>query len=233
VFTLGDNVYPDGTYQQFVDFYAPSWGRHLARTRPVVGNHEYNSGGDGYYRYFGAAAGDPDKGYYSYDAGAWHVVVLNSNCGFVSCSAGSAQLSWLRADLAAHPSTCTVAMWHHPRFGSSTSHTHDDVAGAFWDALYDAHADLVLNGHDHVYERFAPKAPTGAVEPGRGLREFIVGTGGIGGGGFGTPQPGSEVRNGGTRGVLKLTLHPTSYDFEFVPTAGASFSDSGSGTCVT
>ena len=150
----------------FNAYYAPTWGRHKSRTIPVIGNHEYQTGNPaGYYAYFGAAAGDPTKGYYSQNLGAWHVIVLNSNCTIISCAAGSAQEQWLRADLAANPSLCTVAMWHHPRFSSGATHGNNPIVAAFWNALYDFNADLVLNGHDHDYERFARQNPARCRRP--------------------------------------------------------------------
>jgi PKD repeat protein len=228
VFTLGDNAYPDGTSRQYVECYAESWGRHRSRTRPAPGNHEYNTpSAAGYFAYFGAAAGEPDQGYYSYDAGTWHVIVLNSG---IARQVGSPQERWLRADLAAHANACTLAYWHHPRF-SSSDHGNDASLGAFWDALYAAGADVVLAGHDHVYERFAPQTPTGKADPQRGIRAFVVGTGGKKAYGFGRAQPNSEVRNSGTPGVLKLTLTSGAYAWEFVPADGYAFRDSGSAQC--
>jgi len=234
VFTTGDNVYEVGSSTEFANCYSPTWGRHKGRTRPVVGNHEYGTAGAaGYYGYFGAAAGDPAKGYYSYDLGAWHIIVLNSNCGSVGgCAAGSAQEKWLRADLAAHPNVCTAAMWHHPRFNSGAQHGSSTSSQAFWQALYDYGADVVLAGHEHTYERFAPQNAAGNADALRGIREFVVGTGGKSHYGFGTPLPNSEVRNGDTYGVLKLTLNATSYAWQFVPVAGQTFTDSGSASCV-
>src|SRR5581483_6223433 len=212
--------------------YAPTWGRFKARTRPAVGNHEYvTPGAAGYFAYFGAAAGDPATGYYSYDLGAWHVIVLNGNCGEVGgCGAGSAQQQWLAADLAAHPVVCTLAYWHQPRF-SSGPHASDGAYRPFWQTLYDAGADVVLNGHDHIYERFLPQTPGGLLDTARGLRQFTVGTGGASQYGIAFPLATSEVRNGQVYGVLKLTLHPRGYDWEFVPVAGESFTDSGSDHC--
>ena len=234
VFTLGDNAYTNGTASEFTNCYAPSWGRHLARTRPSPGNHEYNTlNATGYYGYFGNAAGDPTKGYYSYDVGAWHIIVLNSNssCTTISCAAGSAQDTWLRSDLAAHSNVCTLAYWHHPRFNSGASHGNNTDVANFWDALYQYGADVILNGHEHVYERFAPQTPAAVADPAAGIRQFTVGTGGASHYTFGTIQPNSEVRNGTAYGVLKLTLHATSYDWQFVPVAGATFTDSGTGNC--
>jgi hypothetical protein len=234
VFTTGDNVYETGTATEFANCYNPSWGRHKARTRPSVGNHEYGTAGaTGYFGYFGSAAGEQGKGYYSYDLGAWHIVVLNSNCAQVGgCQAGSVQEQWLRADLAAHPAACTLAYWHHPRF-SSGQHGNNSAMQPFWQALYDFGADVVLNGHDHTYERFAPQTPSGASDPQRGIRQFVVGTGGRSHYGFPNSPPNSEVRNGNTFGVLKLTLSSNTYNWQFVPVAGGTFTDSGTGTCVT
>ena len=144
---------------------------------------------------------------------------------------GSAQEQWLRADLAAHPAACTLAYWHHPRFSSGASTATTPAWQPFWNALYDAGADVVLNGHDHDYERFAPQDPSGVADPARGIREFVVGTGGAEPLRFGTTQPNSEVRNATRYGVLKLTLHAAGYDWQFVPVAGQTFTDAGSGTC--
>jgi len=232
VATLGDNVYENATAADFANCYEPTWGRHKARTHPSAGNHEYNTAGaTGYFNYFGAAAGDPSKGYYSYDLGAWHVLVVNSNCSKVGgCGAGSAQEQWVRADLAAHPSRCTLAYWHHPRFTSGPTGS-DAQMQPIWQALYDFEADLVLSGHSHVYERFAPQTPTGTADPVRGIREFVVGTGGAGLHNIGGPAPNSEVRRDDTYGVLRLTLEPTAYSWEFLPQAGKTFTDSGSDAC--
>jgi hypothetical protein len=232
VATLGDNVYDNGTASEFANCYDPTWGRHKSRTKPAAGNHDYNTpGATGYYGYFGAAAGDPAKGYYSYDLGAWHVVVINSNCGAVSCAAGSPQETWLRADLAASTATCTLAYWHHPRWSSGTTHGSQSMMGPIYLALYDNNADVVLAGHEHNYERFAPLNPSGAVDSARGIREFVVGTGGRSHYPFGSPITGSEVRNNDTYGVLQLTLAATSYSWQFLPEAGKTFADSGTGNC--
>ena len=230
VATLGDNAYPDGATSDYKNCYNPSWGLYKAKTLPAVGNHEYaTAGASGYFGYFGAAAGDPTKGYYSYELGSWHVVVLNSNCAEVGgCSSTSPQAQWLRADLAAHPSACTLAYWHAPRFTSTYPSTS---TGAFWQALYQAKAEVVLNGHMHNYERFAEQSPGGLAKPGVGIREFVVGTGGEATHPFNTIAANSEVRNGSTFGVLKLTLHAGSYDWKFLPVAGRSFTDSGTTKC--
>lgn len=231
VLPLGDEQYDSGALADFRTSYDPSWGRLNDRVRPTPGNHEYvTPGAAGYYSYFGAAAGDPAKGYYSYDIGSWHLVALNSNCSKVGgCGAGSPQESWLRADLAAHPAACTLAYWHHPRF-SSAQPAPENATAALWRALYAARAEIVLNGHAHVYERFAPQTPAGAASASRGIREFVVGTGGEDLHSFTTVAPHSEVRSR-TFGVLRLTLRQGGYGWQFVPEAGASFTDSGSGSC--
>jgi hypothetical protein len=211
--------------ERHTDCYAPSWGRHKARTKPSVGNHEYQTpGAAGYFDYFGAAAGDRTKGYYSYGLGEWHIVVLNSNCSIVSCGAGSAQEQWLRADLAANPAACTLAYFHHPRFNSGASHGNTPAVQPLWQALYDA-------GNEHLYERFGPQTPGGVADAARGIRQFTVGTGGRGLYNWGTIKPNSEVRNNTTFGVLALTLGSGSYDWRFVPVQGATFTDAGTGAC--
>jgi hypothetical protein len=231
VFTVGDNAYESGTSTEFSDCYGPTWGRQKARTRPAIGNHEYGTpGATGYFGYFGSAAGNPAEGYYAYDIGTWRAYVLNSNCTIVSCAAGSTQEQWLRADLAANPRGCVVAFWHHPRF-SSGPHGSDATVQPFWQALYDANADLVVVGHDHDYERFAPQTPTGVLDPARGVVEFVVGTGGRSHYAFATTQPNRLAGNETTWGVLRLDLSAGGYAFSFVHVAGATFTDSGSGTC--
>ena len=238
--TLGDNAYRGGSKREFASCYGPTWGAEKDRTRPAPGNHEYGTrGARGYFGYFGAAAGAPQAGYYSYDLGAWHIVVLNSNCDEVGgCQADSPQGRWLRADLAAHPTTCTLAYWHHPLFSSGQEHGGDSAVRPFWVLLYEAGADVVLSGHEHNYERFALQDSRGASNPQRGIRQFVVGTGGAGHYAFGTPQPTSEVRNADTYGVLKLTLRPQGYEWTFVPAdahskeaGGSTFTDSGSAAC--
>ena len=228
VYTTGDNAYPDGTDADFANCYHDSWGRHRDRTRPTPGNHDYHTTGAApYYRYFGENAGPAGRGYYSFDLGEWHIIALNSN---VSMSATSAQVTWLKADLAANTKRCTLAYWHHPRF-SSGDHGNATSTQPLWDALYAADADVILAGHDHNYERFAPQTPTGAADAVRGIREFVVGTGGRSFYNFGTIKANSEVRNNNTWGVLKLTLHADRYDWEFVPVAGKTFTDTGTGMC--
>ena len=229
VATLGDNAYPDGTATEFANCYDPTWGRHKVRTRPSPGNHDYHTtGAADYYSYFGDNAGPSGRGYYSYDLGDWHILSLNSN---VSMSAGSAQEQWLRGDLATNTKVCTLAYWHHPRFSSGTTHGNFSAAQPIWQALYEFNADVVLSGHEHNYERFAPQTPTGAGDAVRGIREFVVGTGGGSRYTGHSAVPNSEVFNGATFGVLELTLGATSYRWQFVPVAGQSFTDSGSGSC--
>ena len=226
--TVGDNAYPEATADALRRCYGTTWGPLKDRTHPVAGNHDYDVSKAGpYYDYFGAAAGDPGRGWYSYDVGAWHVVALNSNCDNVDCDQES---RWLETDLQAHPTPCILAYWHHPRFTSGTS-GGDGSVGAFWKVLYSHGASVVLNGHDHDYERFAPQDPSGRRDPDRGIREFVVGTGGASLGSLGSAAPNSEVRNNQAYGVLQMTLRPDGYDWRFVPVAGDNFSDSGSGAC--
>ncbi len=233
VAVLGDTAYENGSPTDFQNCYEPSWGQVKDRTQPAVGNHEYHTpSASGYFSYFGPAAGDPAKGYYSYDLGSWHVIVLNSNCSAVGgCQAGSPQEEWLQADLAAHPTLCALAYWHHPRFSSGV-HGNDVGVQDLWEALYAAGAELVLNGHDHNYERFAPQDPSGSLDTASGIREFVVGTGGrslrpLGG----DPIANSQVQFVDTYGVLILTLNTTGYDWQFIPVSGSARTDSGTGEC--
>lgn len=229
VFTAGDLAYENGSAADFSNCYAPSWGRHKSRTRPSPGNHEYfTMGAAGYYDYFGAAAGDPTKGYYSYELGAWHIIVLNSN---VRVDAGSPQEQWLRRDLANSSVRCTLAYWHHPRFSSGADHGASPALQPLWQALYDYGADVVMSGHDHIYERFAPQTPAGALDMAKGIRQFVVGTGGASRDQIGLITANSEVRSSGAWGVLKLTLLPDRYEWRFVPVQGESFTDAGSASC--
>jgi len=241
VLPLGDNQYYCGGYNGFLQSYDLSWGGFRAITHPSVGNHEYltsggtdcnagNAGANGYFTYFGAAAGQRGQGYYSYDIGTWHLIALNSNCGNAGgCSATSAQGRWLANDLATHHNSCTLAYWHIPLYSSGGRANGN--SRPFWQLLYDNDADLILSAHDHTYERFAPQTPSGSVDNVRGIREFIVGTGGANHTSFVNTAANSEVRNSGTFGVLKVTLHPTSYDWEFVPEAGQPFTDAGTSAC--
>ena len=232
VITLGDNAYESGTIDEFNKCYDVTWGRQKERTYPSVGNHEYKTpAAEGYFSYFGAAAGDPQVGYYSYDLGEWHIVVLNANCSEIGgCGEGSPQLQWLQSDLASHPALCTLAYWHQPRF-SSGAHGSETELVPIWQTLYNAHVELVLNGHDHDYERFAAQDPMGTADSINGLREIVVGTGGKDLRSIDNTISNSEVHNDNTWGVLTVTLHPTGYDWRFIPVAGRSFTDTGSDTC--
>ena len=232
VLPLGDNQYEDGAANKYDASYAPSWGRLRAITRPVPGNHEYvTPGAAPYYSYFGTAAGDPAKGYYSYDLGGWHLIALNSNCASVGgCGAGSPQEQWLAADLAAHPGVCTLAYWHHPRF-SSGPHGNDATSAAFWQDLYAAGADVILNGHDHVYERFAPQTPAAVADPVQGIRQFTVGTGGKNLTSIQVVKANSEVRNANAFGVLEMTLYPIGYSWRFLSASGGTVLDQGAALC--
>jgi hypothetical protein len=223
VITFGDNTQLNGTAQEFADCYNPTWGVYKYKTHPSPGNHDYNTANaQPYYDYFGV----PE--YYSYDTGFWHLISLNSE---IDISSNSVQVQWLRADLEAHRNICILAYWHRPRFSSSTVHPNDPSLDALWDVLYEYNVDVVLNGHNHLYERFAPQNPQAVADP-QGIREFTVGTGG---GGtlyaYGNPIANSEVINNQTYGVIKLTLHQYSYDWEFIPIAGQTFTDSGSSVC--
>ena len=236
VFALGDNAVPGGTLANYQNCYGASWGRHLARTYPVPGHQDYMSSAtaDGYFGYFGAAAGDPTTGYYSVDLGAWHIVLLNSNSAFVATAAGSPQEQWLKADLAATTQPCLLALWHRPRFYSNTDTVFYPTTAVkpFWDDLYAAGADLIINAHSRDYERFAPQTPDGAADAANGIREIIVGTGGEG---LDEPNTNrianSEVNISQVYGVLQLTLSEGSYTWRFVPVAGQTATDSGSATC--
>lgn len=230
VFAAGDIAYPDGTKAQLRDCYGPTWGRWRLRTSPVPGNHDYHRAGAApYFDYFGSRAGTPGKGWYAENLGTWRVYYLNANCTKVGCGAGSAQTAWLRADLAANPRACVAAVWHQPLF-SSGYHGNDPSVRPLWDVLEDAGAELVLNGHDHDYERFAPQTGAGKADP-DGIREFVVGTAGGPPRTFATIRANSQVRNTGTHGVLKLTLRAGGYDWHFVPVAGQTFTDAGSEAC--
>ena len=232
VFTAGDNVYERGRLQEFVRCFAPSWGRHKARMRPSPGNHDYlTKDGQGYFTYFGAAAGEPSKGYYSYDLGAWRVIVLNSNCTDVGgCHTGSPQEQWLRAELKDHSEFCTLAYWHHPRF-SSGPHGNAPAVGPFWDALHEADVELIVNGHDHLYERFAPQAPDGSLDSDRGIRQFTVGTGGRSLYSVKRLKRNSVFRSATTFGVLKLTLRASGYFWQFVAAPSGKVLDKGESSC--
>lgn len=232
VFTAGDNAYPDGSARDYTECYDPAWGAHRARTRPAPGNHEYDTGSaKDYLRYFGAAAAPAGETWYSFTAGAWLVIVLDSSCDEVGgCDAGSPQGQWLAGQLATTDRRCTLAIWHHPLFSSGMHGNQDDVR-PFWDALHAAGAELVVNGHDHNYERFAPQDPDGSPDPERGIRQFVVGTGGSNLRPLEVTVANSEVRDASSHGLVRLTLREGGYDWEFVPVEGATFTDAGSGTC--
>jgi hypothetical protein len=232
VAALGDNAYPNGSVEEYA-CYDASWGRFKSRTRPAVGGRDYATpGASGYYGYFGAAAGDPSKGYYSYDLGAWHVVALNSNCGEIGgCGPGSAQEQWLRADLTAHPAACAVAYLHHPAFSSGNTHGGTPSIRPLVRALQDHGVELLLSGHEHDYERFAPQTVEGVANA-AGVRQFVVGTGGASLRQFArVPEPNSEARIAGVYGVLSLRLRAESYHWRFVPQPGSSASDGGAAAC--
>ncbi|MBN2116662.1 MAG: DNRLRE domain-containing protein [Anaerolineales bacterium] len=223
VFTTGDNVYSSGTAEQFAECYDPTWGRHKDRTRPIPGNHDYRtSGAAGYFQYFNTV-----PSYYAYDLGSWRIYALNSE---IDVAEGSPQVTWLQSDLSANPRQCILAYWHQPRWSSGEHHGSDTKYQTLWQIFYEAGAELVLNGHEHSYERFAPMNAAGGADP-LGMREFVIGTGGKNLYGFDTILPASEVRDNTSYGVLKLTLRPTGYDWEFVPAAGSTFTDRGSAEC--
>jgi len=235
VMPLGDNAYLNGSAADYADCYGPTWGRHKDRTRPVAGNHDYNTpDAAGYFGYFGAAAGDPAKGYYAFSIGSWRVLVLNTGTERTSfIAAGSAQEIWLRSELAAATQQCVLAVFHHPRFTMIRDRNPiRPEVGALWAALFEHGADLVINGHDHAYMRFAPQRPDGTADPALGLRQLTVGTGGGEGlYAFGDAVPHIEASNNDTFGVLKLTLRAGGYDWRFIPVAGRTYTDSGSGNC--
>lgn len=229
VFTAGDNVYPSGTAEQFRRCYEPSWGRHRARTYPIAGNHDYRTNnGAPYYAYFGARAGEPGRGYYSFMLGDWLVLMLNSN---IEIGPGSEQLTWMREQLASHPGACEIVMSHHPRF-SSGPHGRASRMSAAWRLMYEQGVEFTIGGHDHLYERFAPMDADGRLDSTRGVRQFVVGTGG-----FKpyaprrTPLPNSQVRSSGTNGLIKLSLGDGVYQWQFVPVAGKRFTDWGQESC--
>lgn len=232
VFTLGDNVYPRGKAKEWANCYEPTWGRHKFRTRPSIGNHDYATRqGKAYFDYFGDAAGDRDKGYYSYDLGDWHIIALNTNCDRIGgCGVSSRMYEWLAEDLKKNSARCTLAYGHHPMFSSGKHGDEDDIRPLF-ELLYNSNADLLLGGHDHNYERFAPQDPQGRRDDERGIRQFVVGTGGREHRRVGRPSANSEVIDSTSYGVLKLTLREGEYDWQFVPIEGDSFTDAGIGKC--
>ncbi len=234
VFAVGDMPHNGGTDADYAMCFQPAWGAFRSRMIPVPGNHDYYSmDAGGYYNYFGAAAGDPTKGYYSLNLGTWHIVVLNSECGHISggCGAGSPQDQWLQSDLTANKQTCIMALWHEPYYTSSSVVAPATATQQLWADLYNAHAALIVNGHAHSYERFAPQDPNGNAAT-NGIVEIVAGTGGTQLFGFNSSLAANEVvRNNTAFGVLKLTLHSTSYDWQFIPISGQTFTDSGTQTC--
>ena len=234
VVTLGDNAYERGTEAEFEECYDPTWGRYKDRTAPVPGNHEYYTPrAQGYFSYFGEAAGEPDKGYYSYELGRWHIVALNSNCEAIGgCSAEDPQGRWLKADLANNGGkACTLAYFHHPLFSSGKYRPGVPMVKPLWEALYAGHADVVLSAHDHNYQRFTPQDPEGRADSERGIRQFVVGTGGKSHYAIQNPIENVAAYNDDTYGILKLTLRSDSYDWKFIPVVGKDFTDSGRGSC--
>ena len=231
VFTAGDNAYENGSPDQFRDCYDPTWGAFKDRTRPAAGNHDWETKDlAGYLGYFGEAAAPEGVSWYSYDLGTWHVVVLDSDCAAVGgCEATSPQGRWLAADLAASDATCTLAIWHHPRFSSGFHGNIAEVA-PFWEALYAAGADVVINGHDHDYERFAPQTPDAKIDQAHGIREFVVGTGGAALRPFAVGAANSQLRLATSHGIIRFDLRKDSYDWTFMPTTG-SVTDSGRAPC--
>jgi hypothetical protein len=232
VFTLGDNAYEDGKLSEFQECYEPTWGQFKDRTRPAPGNHDYNTAGaEGYFRYFGDRAGPEGRGYYAYDLGAWRIYSLNSQCGEIGgCGAESPQLQWLQEDLTANPSRCAFAYWHHPRY-SSGEHGNNASMDEIWDALFDAGVEIVLAGHDHSYERFAPMNKAGDLALDTGITSFVVGTGGREFYEFEGILPTSRARVTGVAGVLELTLAPGSWSARFVPVPGDGFTDHAQDVC--
>jgi hypothetical protein len=233
VFTLGDNVYPGGSRKQFRECYEPTWGKYKKRTRPSLGDQDYKtSGAKPYFDYFGRRAGKPTRGYYSYERGSWHIVALNSNCMEVGgCDYKSTQGRWLRRDLAKHPARCTLAYFHHPLYASGNTYDSPKVK-PFWHILYNHHIEVILNGNTHRYERFARIRPSGKRSSARGIRQFIVGTGGAPGGTQkGPDEPRVQAKKVDAPGVLKLELGSGFYRWKFVPVAGRHYTDSGRARC--
>lgn len=237
VFAAGDLAYEHGTAQEFRDCYDTTWGKFKDRTHPSPGNHEFGSKeGSAYFDYWGDRAGPRGRGYYSFDLGVWHIISLNTNCPQLQggCAVGSEEEVWLRQDLAAHPNSCIIAFGHHALYSSGVfkNHALHPELRPLWQALYNAHADLILNGHEHSYERFAPQDPNGNADPKNGIREIVVGTGGRSHDPLGFPIANSEKRNAENFGVIKLTLWPGRYSWEFIPVDAVNgFRDSGVGVC--
>lgn len=232
VLTLGDNQYDNGTHEEFLNTYDKSWGVFKNITYPSLGNHDYyTKGAAGYFAYFGKRAGDEQKGYYSFDLGSWHIIALNSNCASIDgCGMNSLQTRWLMTDLEKNQNNCILAYWHHPLF-SSGPHGDNVFVKPFWQILYRGGADIVLNGHDHIYERFTPQDPDGLKDAKKGIREFIAGTGGRSLYTIKNRKLNSEIIETQTYGILKLILKKDMYEWKFIPETGKSFQDSGRSAC--
>ena len=229
VLALGDLVYYEDTAEGYRGCYDATWGRHRERTRPVPGNHDYRADGAAYFAYWGARAGAAGRGYYSFELGAWHLIALNSN---IDLGADSDQGRWLRADLAASRARCILAFWHHPLFTSGKHHDKEPKAAPLYRMLYEAGASVVLNGHGHNYERFAPQDAEGRLDPKGGIRSFVVGTGGVPLRGIVRRKQNSEAFYAENWGVLELTLHDESYAWRFIPVEGETFPDAGTASCI-
>lgn len=231
IFTAGDNSNDEGYAEEYKNCFAPSWGRFFSRIHPVPGNHDYRvKEGKPYYDYFGNKAGKKGEGYYSYDVGPWHIIALNSNCDYVGCGPDSEQYKWLKRDLKNNPSRCTMAIWHHPRV-SSAPEGKDKSVKPFWDLLYEYGADVIVNGHSHIYERYAPQNPDLKIDYESGLVQFIVGTGGAFFEDLKTIQANSQAKITQTHGILVFELYEDRYDWGFLPVDGVSFFDSGTMYC--
>lgn len=231
IFTAGDNAQVMGLMQEYMDCFSPTWGRFWDRIHPSPGNHDwFTESGRDYFTYFGEAAGEAGNGYYSYDLGEWHIVSLNSNCDAAGCEEGSAQVEWLRADLQQNQARCTLLYWHHPLWSSGTVPI-SPAGQAFWRIASEYGAEIVVNGHDHYYERFAPLDQDGNVNFETGIRPFIVGTGGAWLFELDEPLAITEARDNTSFGVIKFLLYPDRYEWEYVAADGSPFTDSGTGTC--
>ncbi|HZW11709.1 MAG TPA: metallophosphoesterase [Noviherbaspirillum sp.] len=228
VLTLGDHTYPVGLLSEFTNCYDPTWGQFKARTYPTPGNHEYYTPhAVGYFSYFGDAAGPGRSGHYSFNLGKWHIVSLNS---YLKPEQHAAQLEWLKSDLARNQTRCTLAFWHHPRY-SSGGHGNNPQIDDAWQVLYAAGAELLLSSHDHNYERFAPQDGSGRLDEKRGIRQFVVGTGGASLTPLRFKKANSEVSDNSSYGVLKLVLKDIGYEWEFLPVEKDGFRDSGAALC--
>lgn len=230
VFTAGDNAYGEGTRAQFKNCFGPTWGKFKDRIHPAIGNHEYlTDQGAPYFEYFGEAAGAPGEGFYSYDLGDWHILVMNSNCDYIACGPNSRQVAWMTEDLKANPTQCSLAVWHHPRFSSGLA-GDSGIINPFWRTAIDLGVDVIVSGHDHDYERFDPMDALGNADP-NGARLFVVGAGGGELRGWGEIKPNSVVRYNGDHGVISFVLYPNRYEWTFHPAEDLALTDSGSADC--